>query len=492
MAENAIVVRQVSKVYSIWKQPHARLTGTVARGWQSAAWLPAPARRLAGGYYRSVCREFHALNNISFEVPRGESVGIIGRNGSGKSTTLKIIAGTLRPTCGVAQVRGRVAALLELGSGFNPEFTGRENVFLSAAILGLSRREIESRFDAIADFANIGDFIGQPVKTYSSGMMLRLAFAVHTAVDPEILIIDEALSVGDEGFRRKCFARLERLRAGGTTLLFVSHDMGSILNLTSYALFFNGGEIVLRGSPKDVVRGYEQFAHAKPGEEHKVLERLRHLDSQPPARPRRQPAVPSSEETTRLEESEPIVDFVMPEPPEEPEDADAPVIEEGFEPHLQSQSEHAYDSHGARIERTEIVNQAGEVVNRLVRGRRYRYRYYVAFDEPGINVSFAMLIKTYKGMELGGARSHPINVTESRIEAGETFLVEFAFDCRLTPGVYFMNAGVEGDLGEKRAYLHRVVDATVFRVAHEAELVPTGVIDFHIQPSCRKLEVVVP
>src|SRR5690606_33141465 len=141
-----------------------------------------------------------------------------------------------------------------------------------------------------------------------------------------------------------------------------------------------------RGTPKDVVRGYEQFAHAKPGEAHKVLERLRSLDSQPPARPTRQPVALPAEETPIAEESQAIVDFVVPEPPEDQEEDNAPVIEEGFEPHLESQSQHAYDSHGARIERTEIVNQAGEVVNRLVRGRRYRYRYYVAFEEPGINV----------------------------------------------------------------------------------------------------------
>lgn len=478
MANSSITVQNLSKVYSIWSQPHARLTGTLARRWQSATWLPGSARALAARYYRSVCREFHALRDITFEVPKGETVGIIGRNGSGKSTTLKIIAGTLRPTSGVARVDGRVAALLELGSGFNPEFTGRENVYLSAAILGMSREEIEARFDAITAFANIGDFIEQPVKTYSSGMMLRLAFAVHTAVDPEILIVDEALSVGDEGFRRKCFARLERLRDAGTTILFVSHDMGSILNLTSYALFFNRGEIVLRGSPKDVVRGYEQYMHAKPDEAENVLARLKE-----------HPSVPASPKTASGQDSA-AVGLNVPDDPALAVDTSDPVVEEGYEPDLKSQSRHAYDPSGARIERAEIVNEAGEVVNRLVRGRRYRYRYRVVFDERSRNVSFAMLIKTYKGMELGGARSQPINRSHASFEAGEVYQVEFAFDCRLTPGVYFMNAGVEGDIDERRTYLHRIIDAAVFRVCHEVELIPTGVIDFHIVPSCHKLEAV--
>lgn len=480
MAECAIRIQGVSKIYSIWRKPHARLTGTLTQRWQYLPWLPKWAQTLFARHYRSVCREFHALRDISLEVPRGETVGIVGRNGSGKSTTLKLIAGTLRPTSGSVEVNGRVAALLELGSGFNPEFTGRENVYLSAAILGLNRREIDERFDAIADFANIGDFIGQPVKTYSSGMMLRLAFAVHTAVDPEILIIDEALSVGDDGFRRKCFARLERLRSRGTTILFVSHDTGSILNLTSYAYFFNRGEIVLRGSPKAVVRGYEQFSHAKPGDEEAVLARLRAEGTTGEIEGTRSQAADRIEEASDEPAASPGV-----------EEVNEAWLEEGFEPGLKTQSLHSYDAHGARIHDVEIVNAEGEVVNRLLRGRRYRYRYNVTFDEPGVNVAFAMLIKTYKGLELGGARSLPINRFHGNIEPGTTIEVEFAFDCRLTPGVYFLNSGVEGDLGEKRAYLHRMIDAAVFRVCPEPDLIPTGLIDFRIEPVSRTVEVAV-
>lgn len=478
MSDCAIRIQGVSKVYSIWRKPHARLTGTLSRRWRHLPWLPRWARGLCARHYRSVCQEFHALRNISFEVPRGETVGIVGRNGSGKSTTLKLIAGTLRPTTGSVEVDGRVAALLELGSGFNPEFTGRENVYLSAAILGLGRKEIDERFDSIAEFANIGEFISQPVKTYSSGMMLRLAFAVHTAVDPEILIIDEALSVGDEGFRRKCFARLERLRARGTTILFVSHDTGSILNLTNYAYFFNRGEIILRGSPKAVVRGYEQFAHAKPGEEQAVLDRLRVKGTVDEV----EGAGTGSADQVEIKEALAAPATRLP--------AKEAWLEEGFEPQLRSQSLHPYDAHGAFIHDVKILNAEGEVVNRLVRGRRYRYCYQVTFEEPGFNVAFAMLIKTYKGMELGGARSLPVNQYHDVIEPGTVFEVEFAFDCRLTPGVYFLNAGVEGDLGEKRAYLHRVIDAGIFRVCTEPDLLPTGVIDFHIAPMCRKLETV--
>lgn len=488
MTDVAIKVENVTKIYPIWKGAHARLGGILARRWRHARWLPGFLRRRCDAYYHRVCREFAAVRNISFEVPRGHTMGIIGRNGSGKSTTLKMLAGTLQPTHGRITVNGRVAALLELGSGFNPEFTGRENVFLAAAILGLNRRQTEERFDSILEFADIGDFIDQPVKTYSSGMMLRLAFAVHTAVDPDILIIDEALAVGDEGFRRKCFARLERLRAEGTTILFVSHDMGSILNLTSQALFFHKGEIILRGGPKGVVRGYSQYAHAKPGNEETVLARLRNegvVGAEIP--PLDEDADEAAKRDARRAKEGIPAELVKRDEAEEDEDAII-VAEDGFEPELRSRSVFAYDTHGAEIINVEILNLDGERVNRLVRGRRYRYRYTVRFDEPGVNVSYAMLIKTYKGVELGGSRSLPINQYHDRVEAGETVEVEFQFDCLLTPGVYFFNAGVEGDLGEKRSYLHRVVDAAVFRVCHESGLRPTGIVDFQIETTVRHRE----
>ena len=193
-AAPAITVRGVGKCYEIYARPIDRLKQTLYRG------------------RRKFYREFWALHDISFEVAPGESIGIIGRNGSGKSTLLQIIAGTLRPDSGEVSVRGRVHALLELGSGFNPEFTGRENVYLNGAVLGLPRREIEARFDQIADFADIGDFLDQPIKTYSTGMVVRLAFAVQALLAPDVLIVDEALSVGDEGFARKCYAWLENFR----------------------------------------------------------------------------------------------------------------------------------------------------------------------------------------------------------------------------------------------------------------------------------------
>jgi lipopolysaccharide transport system ATP-binding protein len=201
-------------------------------------------------------KAFWALHRIDLEIIKGETLGIIGRNGSGKSTLLQIIAGTLTPTTGQVDVNGRVAALLELGSGFNPDFTGRQNVFFNGRLLGLSKPEIEANFDRIAAFADIGDFLDQPVKTYSSGMLVRLAFAVQAHLSPDILIVDEALSVGDIFFQQKCARRLNELRERGTTLLFVSHDMATVRNLCSRAIYLKHGIMVAQGDTKTVIREY--------------------------------------------------------------------------------------------------------------------------------------------------------------------------------------------------------------------------------------------
>lgn len=254
--ELIIKVENLTKAYRIWENPSARLKSPIIESVagvfpKSSAPHRALSARAARGY-----RDFFALQNISFTVRRGEGTGIIGRNGSGKSTLLQLIAGTLTPTSGSLSVNGRVSALLELGSGFNPEFTGRENVFLNGSIYGLGRREMQGKFDEIAEFADIGDFIEQPVKTYSSGMMVRLAFAVGLAVEPDILIIDEALSVGDVFFQQKCFKKLHHLLERGVTMLFVSHDMEAVRNLCEQVILLDHGEMNYLGSPDETVSRY--------------------------------------------------------------------------------------------------------------------------------------------------------------------------------------------------------------------------------------------
>lgn len=254
----AIAVNLVSKRYFAYESKASRLC--------HAFWPKS-----TGGV-----NEIWALRDISFEVQKGESVGVIGRNGSGKSTLLEIITGTLKPTTGHIQVNGRVAALLELGSGFNPEYTGRENVFLNGILLGLSRAEVENRFDDIAAFADIGDVLDRPVKTYSSGMLVRLAFAVQVALDPDILIVDEALSVGDYFFQQKCFGRLREMRENGLTLLFVSHDMGTVRDLCANAVYLQQGARVFFGDAKTAICHY--FAETESVEIHPLLDKSMGVD----------------------------------------------------------------------------------------------------------------------------------------------------------------------------------------------------------------------
>ena len=258
-----IEVANVSKAYAIWSSPSARVHGPVLGRVGQLPFLPKGLRDWCGRHSRESFREFHALKGVSFSVRRGESIGIIGRNGSGKSTLLQIVAGILTPTEGDVAVRGSVAALLELGSGFNPEFTGRENVYMSAAIRGLTRDQTDAKFDAIAAFADIGQFIDQPTKTYSSGMLVRLAFAVAVCVEPDVLIVDEALSVGDVFFQQKCFQRIHEMLDGGTTLLFVSHDTAAVQNLCSRAILLKEGRVAFAGEPEEAVSRYYASAPGK-------------------------------------------------------------------------------------------------------------------------------------------------------------------------------------------------------------------------------------
>lgn len=249
--EYSIRVKGLGKCYEIYATPRDRLKQFI---------IP-PLQRLVGCQPSSYCREYWALQDISFDIRKGEAFGIVGRNGSGKSTLLQLITGTIAPTLGTVETRGRVAALLELGSGFNPEFTGRDNVYLNAMLLGMTHDEVDERFDKIAAFADIGTYLDQPVKTYSSGMLVRLAFAVQVQIEPDILIVDEALAVGDALFQKRCFGRIEKLLSDGVTLLFVSHDQESVRTLTNRAILLKGGREMSMGSASQVLLDYRKLLH---------------------------------------------------------------------------------------------------------------------------------------------------------------------------------------------------------------------------------------
>ncbi len=257
----AIKVENLSKCYQIYDTPRDRLKQFI---------LPR-LHHLTRQTSRQYFREFWALKDISFEVKKGETIGIIGRNGSGKSTLLQMICGTLSPTSGSITTHGRIAALLELGSGFNPEFTGRENVYLSCALLGLGQEETDARFDDIVMFADIGDFIEQPVKTYSSGMFVRLAFAVNIVFQPEIMVVDEALAVGDMAYQAKCMTALRRLQDKGATVLFVSHDIGSIKSLCSQAIYLEHGQVKGFGKAASIAEDYVRIIREEMNHDLKIV-----------------------------------------------------------------------------------------------------------------------------------------------------------------------------------------------------------------------------
>lgn len=273
-SEIAIRIENLSKCYQIYATPRDRLKQFV---------LP-PLSQMMGKTPKQYFGEFRALNDVSFDVKKGETVGIIGRNGSGKSTLLQMICGTLNPTSGSIQTTGRIAALLELGSGFNPEFTGRENVYMNASVLGLSNEEIDERFDDIAAFADIGEFIEQPVKTYSSGMYVRLAFAVNIVSQPEIMIVDEALSVGDMAFQAKCMTALTRIQDDGATVLFVSHDVGAVKSLCSRGVYLEHGTVKAIGKAADVAELYiRTMREEMNGEQQKFIRESKTVESCEPS-----------------------------------------------------------------------------------------------------------------------------------------------------------------------------------------------------------------
>jgi lipopolysaccharide transport system ATP-binding protein len=439
LRRSVISARGVSKCHRIYAKPIDRL-------WQGL-W----------GERRKHYTEFWALRGIDLEVFGGETVGIVGRNGAGKSTLLQLIAGTMQATVGEIAVHGRVAALLELGSGFNTEFTGRENVLMNAQVLGLRRSEVEERFERITDFAGLGSFIDQPVRTYSSGMMVRLAFAVAINIDPDVLIIDEALAVGDEAFQRKCYARIEEIKQAGATILFVSHSAQSVLQLCDRAVLIEGGQRLLTGHPRDVVARYNRLLHASPESAPAILEEIRTFDRTGVAEDSVQP-VPAAK-AAAVPARVPAADRVRPDIRLRND------AEERYDEGLVSESKVEYQSRGARILDPHMATLEGRRVNVLLPNHEYVYRYRVEFTETACNVEFGMTIKSVNGVSLFGMSSHGRGGFIPQVEAGAVFDVEFRFLSRFQPATYFLNAGCMGVVGQDgRDFLHRVLDGTCFRI----------------------------
>lgn len=462
MSETIISLKNVCKCFKRYAHPVDRLKEIL---------LPGKSR----------AEEFWALRDINIEVKRGHTLGIVGRNGSGKSTLLQIIVGTLTPTMGEVKVTGRISALLELGSGFNPEFTGRQNVFFNGQLLGLKTQEIEERFDTIASFADIGDFIEQPVKTYSSGMFIRLGFAVATSVNPDILVVDEALSVGDEAFQRKCFARIQDIQERGGTILFVSHAASTVVQLCDSAILMDRGEMLLYHSPKFVVSKYQKLIYAFPDKIPTIREEIRNL-------PNLTAEDYSLGEDGAEEEEETSASNSQTEAKEKKLNSRnlESDYEEYYDEEMVPSNTINYPTKGAEIIDPHVITLDGTRVNHLINRREYIYTYQVSFKNATSKVRFGMLIKTLSGFELGGASLHGYTKSVDYIKGQQTVRVEFKFKCLLNPGVYFLNAGVVGMFEDHLTYLARCIDVAMFRVQHCTDhSCGTGVVDLLVEPSLK-------
>lgn len=438
-SETAIHVEGVHKVFPIYDKPHHRLLE-----------LLDPREGLR---WR---REFHALRGIDLEIGKGQTVGIVGRNGSGKSTLLQIICGTLTPSEGTVRVNGRIAALLELGAGFNPDFTGRENVYLNATILGLGREEIDARLDDILAFADIGGFIDQPVKNYSSGMYVRLAFAVAINATPEILVVDEALSVGDEAFQRKCFARIEQIREAGATVLFVSHSAGTVVDLCDHAVLLDQGEVLTQGAPRRVVAQYQKLIYAPMERQPAIRDAIRHGDDTIDSDGMEHLARVDSDECEEMQQA-------------------------WFDPELRPTSTVSYASRGARIEDARLLDASGRRVNVLVHGEEYTYTYRVSVERSLARMRCGMMIRTITGVEIGGHATDRDSSHMALVPAGAIVEASFRFRCLLNPGVYFLNAGCLASDGDAEDYVDRHIDLVMFRVQPAEALRSTALVDLVIE-----------
>lgn len=456
--DTVIAVRDLGKRYEIYDAPRDRLKQMILPRLRRIAGRAARGMHLPlDVVQRDYFREFWALRGVSFDVRRGESLGILGRNGAGKSTLLQIVCGTLAPTLGEVNVSGRISALLELGSGFHPDYTGRENIFLNAVLLGLSEADTASRFEDIATFADIGDFIEQPVKTYSSGMVLRLAFAVAVHVSPEVLVVDEALAVGDVGFQARCFARIAELRKNGLTLLFVSHSPSAVAQVCDRAIFLDRGELVLQGSTYQAIRAYNHIANAGAKSLLEVRKDVIELTAAEDAH----------------EKESPIGAFTTaaagrsPHPAELPAHFDSSLLDEA--------KPIAVTERGGTILEYCVLDESDDVVNVLPVHRTFTLRVAVSLRAQFDGVRVGWVLKSPHGMILGGGASHHpgggVSVGPQRLEIRSKFINVFA------AGLYLIDINLRGRLENDDEIIHAVANAICIRsVSYRGEF-RNGIVD---------------
>lgn len=390
-SKNAIEIRNLSKMYKLYNKPLDRLVDSL------------------GLTRKKLYKEHYALRDINFDIGVGECVGIIGTNGSGKSTILKIITGVLSPTGGSITVNGRISALLELGAGFNPEYSGLENIYLNGTMMGFTEEEIDARLDDILNFADIGEFVHQPVKTYSSGMFVRLAFAVAINIDPEILVVDEALSVGDVFFQSKCYRKFEEFKKQGKTILFVSHDLGSISKYCDRVIFLNQGEMLDQGTPKAMVDMYKQLlVRQNPVKQAQMKEALRESQKK---------GFQMNPNTLEYGEKQAeIVDFV-------------------------------------------VIDSKGRQSNTIEKGTSFQIKMRIHFNENILQPIMAFTFKNIQGTEITGTNTMYEGVNVENTEPGSECVVTFEQKMDLQGGEYLLSFGCTGYQNGEFTVFHRLYDA---------------------------------
>lgn len=409
MSKIAIKVNNVSKIYKLYDRPMDRL------------------KEALGLSRKKMYKEHFALKNVSFDVHRGETVGIIGTNGSGKSTILKIITGVLSPSKGDVQIQGRISALLELGAGFNMEYTGIENIYLNGTMMGFSKEEIDQRMDEILSFADIGDFVYQPVKTYSSGMFVRLAFAVSINIEPDILIVDEALSVGDVFFQVKCYHKFEEFKKLGKTILFVSHDLGSISKYCDRVILLNKGEKISEGKPKQIVDEYKQILVKH---EDVILD----IDKQQRESQKNSGIVWKNK--LKLNPS---------------------LIE--------------YGEKQAEIIDFAITDEKGDITSNIQKNTEFTIRMKVKFNKKMQEPIFAFTIKDLQGTEVTGTNTMYERIDTGTVEAGDIRVVEFKQIMNLQGRNYLLALGCVGFQDNRFNVYHRLYDVCNINVISDKNTV---------------------
>ena len=387
--DTVIEIKNITKIYNLYNKPSDRL---------KEALFSRKSRHT----------EFAALNDVSFDVCKGEILGIIGKNGSGKSTILKIITNVLTPTSGECIVKGKIAALLELGAGFNMEYTGIENIYLNGQMIGFSKEEMDKKLQDIIDFADIGEHIFQPVKTYSSGMFARLAFSVAITVDPDILIVDEALSVGDVFFQNKCYRRFEEFRDKGKTILFVTHDMGSVIRYCNRCVLLNAGEKVGEGKPQEMVDLYKRIMVGQWNENEE-----------------KNSTIENSIDSTNINVNRLWKEQISTNPDME-----------------------VYGDGRAEIIDFGIFSDSGNIGNNVYKGDYYTVKMKVRINDDNLNPIFAFKLRDVKGTELTGTNTMLEDIDTSHCENGDIVTISFRQKQYLQPGQYLVSLGCtafEGD-----------------------------------------------